>query len=239
MKNIRTMKIMEYLKEKKYCSMTELQAKFGVSCATIHRDVAGLVSRGMLQKIHGGVTCQEAHPEYGSKGFSPFRERIEWNRGRKQMISQQALREIGEGDILFLDSSTTVYFLAKMLADSSFSNLTIITNSVQIIQEFRFFPPHYVLIGLGGAYDIQLNAFLGQAALRELESLSISKAFLSAFGITDEKVTTNHEQHAGLLTKVLQIARSRYLLADRSKFDREGLFKFASPRLFDKVISEP
>ena len=139
---------------------------------------------------------------------------------------------------LFLDSSTTVYYLAQLLEQSSFSNLTIVTNSVTIIQEFHKFPAHYVRIALGGNYDIQLNAFLGQATLRELEYLEISKAFLSAFGTGNDKVTTNHEYHAGLLMKVLEISSQKFLLADRSKFNRSGLFRIAPKRAFDEILTE-
>jgi hypothetical protein len=78
-----------------------------------------------------------------------------------------------ENDILFLDSSTTVSYLAKLLETSTFSNLTIITNSVTIIQDFYKFPSHYVRIGLGGSFDVHLNSFLGQATLRELEYLEV------------------------------------------------------------------
>ncbi len=238
MKNVRILQILDHLKEVKYCSMEDLQKKFKVSSATIHRDIAALAARGALSKMHGGVAYPETAAGDRKKTFSTFQDRIEWNQNRKQMIAQMAMQEVQEGDILFLDSSTTTYFLARLLENSLFSNLTIVTNSVLIMQEFHKFPAHYVLIGLGGGYDIQLNAFLGQATLRELEYLNISKAFISAFGVTEENVTTNHEHHADLLIKVLQIAGQRFLLADRSKFDREGLFKIAKPRFFSKILTE-
>ncbi len=240
MKNLRTFAIIDYLKEKKYCSVHELREHFGVSSATIHRDIASLVSRDVIQKVHGGVAFPEnSAARIRKPGLaSPFQERINWNRNRKQEIANKAFTRICEGDILFLDSSTTVSYLADLLIGSNFSNLTIVTNSVTIIQNFHKFPSHYVLISLGGSYDLQLNAFLGQAAVRELERLSISKAFLSAFGINDDDVTTNHEYHSSLLIKVLDMAAQKYLLADNSKFNRSGLFKLAARRAFDEIISD-
>ena len=82
-----------------------------------------------------------------------------------------------------------------------------------------------------------MNSFLGQATLRELEYLEISKAFLSAFGTGNEKATSNHEHHASLLMKVLELAGKKYLLADRSKFNRSGLFRIAPHRAFDEILS--
>jgi len=238
MKNLRTYAIVDYLKQKKYCSVQELSDHFHVSGATMYRDIAELTSREVVQKVHGGIALNERTVGAKNSAGSPFQERIRRNREKKEAIALAALRRVEENDILFLDSSTTVYYLALLLEKSNFSNLTIVTNSVTVIQEFHKFPSHYVRIALGGSYDIQLNSFLGQATLRELEYLEISKAFLSAFGITDDKVTTNHENHAGLLMKVLELSGRKILLADRSKFNRSGLFRIAPRRAFDEILSE-
>ena len=238
MKSLRTYAIVDYLKQKKYCSVQELTSHFKVSGATMYRDIAELTARDIVQRVHGGIALLERTAARNPLSGSPFQERISWNRDMKEAIAHRALSRIGENDILFLDSSTTVYYLAQLLEKTSLSNLTIITNSVMIIQNFHKYPSHYVRIGLGGSYDLQLNCFLGQATLRELEYLEISKAFISAFGVGDDKVTTNHEHHASLLMKVLERAGKKYLLADRSKFNRCGLFRIASCRAFDEILSD-
>lgn len=238
MKNLRTYAIVDYLKQRKYCSIHELMEHFKVSCATMYRDISELAARDVVQRVHGGIAIRERPAAGNAPPGSPFQERLSWDRGKKEAIALQALRRIGENDILFLDSSTTVHYLAQLLEKSSFSSLTIVTNSVTIIQNFHKFPSHYVRIGLGGSYDVQLNSFLGQSTLRELEYLEISKAFISAFGVSDDKVTTNHEYHAGLLMKVMGLAEHRYLLVDSTKFNRCGLFKIASRRAFDEILSD-
>ncbi len=237
MKKLRTYAIVDYLKEKKYCSIPELIEHFQVSGATMYRDIAELTSRDVVKKVHGGIALNTQPAVRQTPGGSPFQERILRNREKKEELARQALEKVEENDILFLDSSTTVYYLALLLEKSAFSNLTIVTNSVTIIQEFHKFPPHYVRIALGGSYDVQLNSFLGQATLRELEYLEISKAFISAFGAGNDKATTNHEHHASLLIKVLGIAAKKYLLADRSKLDRTGLFRIAPHGTFDEILS--
>ncbi|MDD3153454.1 MAG: DeoR/GlpR family DNA-binding transcription regulator [Victivallaceae bacterium] len=237
MQTIREFAIIDFMKSRKYCTVNELRRHFGVSSATIHRDIAKLAARDVLRKMHGGVAFIET-PARADKMSSPFLDRVEWNRAGKQAIAQKALERICEGDILYLDSSTTVGCLAERLIGSAFSNLTIVTNSVSVIQNFHRFPAHYVLIALGGSYDLQLNAFLGQAAIRELERLSIRKAFVSAFGVTEERVTTNHEYHSLLLTEVLEKAELSYLLVDKGKFKRNGLFKIATRRTFTEIISD-
>lgn len=241
MKNLRCMEILAYLKKKKHCSVTELQEVFHVSAATLYRDLTDLASRNAIRKVHGGAIYPDV-PEPGKERYPvqqvSFQERTGWNRQKKNAVAARAMERICNGDILFLDSSTTVSCLAELLEKSVFSSLTIVTNSVSIIRNFGSFPSHYVLISLGGSYDLQLNSFLGQTAIRELEQLSISKAFISAFGVCDGVVTTNHERHAGLLHRVLDMAPRKYLLVDRSKFNRTGLFKVAPLRAFDEVLSD-
>ena len=240
MQNLRSYRILDYMRQKKYCSLRELMERFQVSTATIHRDVAELAQTGALRRVRGAVAYPENVPQEKNAhtALLSFRERMNWNRSKKLTIARRALERVCEGDILFLDSSTTVSYLADLLADSNFSNLTIVTNAVSVIQNFHRFPPHYVRISLGGSYDLQLHAFLGQAAIRELEHLSISKAFVSAFGLCDDSITTNHENHAVLLRHVLDMAAEKYLLLDRSKYKRSGLFKIGQRRMFDGVISD-
>ena len=120
MKNLRTFAIVDYLKTKKYCSVGELMEQFHVSPATIHRDIASLVRKNLIQKVHGGVAYidQTEAADKMTVLSSTFQERINWNQNRKRKISEAAVQEIVEGDIIFLDSSTTVFFLAERLLES-------------------------------------------------------------------------------------------------------------------------
>lgn len=240
MKNIRTFAITDYLKKKQYCTLEELMKQFKVSSATIHRDIADLVRRNVVQRVRGGIAFIDDSSRASRIGVpaSSYSERANVNRAAKETIADEAIRRIAENDIVFLDSSTTVSYLANRIARSSFANMTVITNSVAVMNAFHDFPSHYVLIGLGGTYDAQLNSFLGQGTIRELERLNITKAFVSAFGINDKIVTTNRDGQAGLLAKVLDLAEKRYLLADRSKFGRTGLYRLCNRGYFDEIFTE-
>jgi DeoR/GlpR family transcriptional regulator of sugar metabolism len=239
MKKMRTYDIIDYVKSRRRASLAELMAKFKVSSATIHRDVAELVASGHLERIRGGVAFFPRSNTAGSNSDAiSYLDRATVNLSAKKRIAIRAVELVADGDILFLDSSTTTAAFADELANRQFINLTIVTNSVAIMEKFRKMPRNYVLISLGGNYDPLLNSFLGSAALRELERLTITKAFVSAFGVTDKLVTTNHEHQAGLVTKVLDMAAKRFLLADRSKFGRTGLYRLATRAAFDGIVSD-
>lgn len=238
MKSIRSFKLVDYVKARRYCSLAELMEAFHVSSATIHRDVAELVQREVFQRVRGGVAFVDNAAAPHGVAASSYVERRAVNASAKERIAHAALAYVEEGDILFLDSSTTVAHLAEELARSAFTSLTVITNSVAVMQLFRRFPAHYVRIALGGNYDPQLNSFLGQSAFRELDRLTITKAFVSAFGVDDKIATTNHEDQAALVARALDKATRRYLLADRTKFGRTGLYRLAARGLFDAIVSD-
>lgn len=238
MKSRRTYEIVEYVKKKKYCSLQELMEHFDVSVATVYRDIAELVGRHQLRKVHGGVASIESGREDLTPTRTYYRDRLVSNREVKNIIAEKALREIADGDTIFLDSSTTVYYLSKLICNSNLSALTIITNSLLIIQDFPLFPPEYTLIALGGKYDLQLNAFLGQDTFGQLERYPIGKFFFSALGVSPAGVFSRHEYHAAFLRQVLRSSRRRFLLADSDKFDRPGTEKIAALHEVDKLISD-
>lgn len=236
MEKLRTRRILAYLKEKKSCTLRELMDKFGVSSATIHRDVEELARRDAVERVRGGLVFNDA--ERPATDATGYQDRVVTNRRAKTATARKALALVAEGDILFLDSSTTVYELSQLLRTARFQHLTLVTNSVSVMQNFRKFPSNYVLIGLGGNYDPQLNSILGASTLEQLTRLNITKAFVSAFGVDDKNVTTNHERQAELIRHVLASAEKRYLLADRSKHGRTGLYRIAARGGFDALLDD-
>ena len=236
MDNIRIRQILAYLKTRKSCTLKELMDAFGVSSATIHRDVAILAKRDAVERVRGGLIYNETPAPSGNA--AAYQERVVAHRSEKIIVAQKALHVIEEGDIIFLDSSTTVYELALLLTHGEFDHLTIITNAIPVMHLFRKFPAHWSLIGLGGTYDPQLNSILGISALEQLARYNLTKAFVSGFGLDDKTATTNHEHQAEILRKVLDAADKRYLLIDHTKLGRKGLYRIAARGGFDAIISD-
>ena len=214
----------------------ELMDAFGVSSATIHRDVAILAKRDAVERVRGGLIYNETPAPSGNA--AAYQERVVTHRSEKIMVAQKALHVIEEGDIIFLDSSTTVYELALLLTHGEFDHLTVITNAIPVMHLFRKFPAHWSLIGLGGNYDPQLNSNLGISALEQLARYNLTKAFVSGFGLDDKTATTNHEHQAEILRKVLDAADKRYLLIDHTKLGRKGLYRIAARGGFDAILSD-
>lgn len=236
MKKMRTYDILAYLKKNKRCTLKELMKKFNVSSATIHRDVCELVNSNAVERVRGGIVFADA--PVARPGAQSYHDRAVANLSAKEKIACKAAELVSEGDILFLDSSTTVLAFAEKLLELKFDHLTILTNSVSIMERFRRFPPHWVLIGFGGNYDHQLNSILGAAAIRQLSDFNITKAFVSSFGLNDSTATTNHERQSELIKLVLDAAEKKYLLVDRSKLGRTGLYRLSARGAFDAIVTD-
>ncbi len=240
----RQLALSDYLRTVRYSSIEDLVTHFGVSVATIHRDLAALVQTGAVRKIHGGAisTLPEATPVQMSASAcqrdSHFIQRLETNQAAKMLIAERAERSIVAGDIVFLDSSTTCLCLARRLQSSRLNNLSIVTNSVLIAQEFYRFPPHFVLMSLGGNFNCQLNSFLGKITLESLHRLRITRAFYSGVGLDAAGLSTYHEAHADFLREVLALSEHNTLLLDSSKFNRAGLFLICKLNEIEALISD-
>ncbi len=236
MENLRRKMIISYLKRKKSCTLKDLMEEFSVSAATIHRDAALLASRDAIERVRGGLVYNDAPDATGSS--AAFQERVVANRREKIAAAKKALAHIEEGDIVFLDSSTTIYELALLLTHAAFDHLTVITNAIAVMNLFRKFPPHWSMIGLGGNFDPQLNSILGVSAIEHLSRFNVTKAFISAFGLDDKTATTNHEQQAEILRRVLDAADRRYLIIDHTKLGRKGIYRIAARGGFDAILTD-
>lgn len=235
MENIRTRRILAYAREKGSCSTRELIERFGVSPATIHRDITALEEAGAVERVRGGVVPLKGAGTRGSA--STYSERVVVNRGAKMAIAAKALTMIAEDDIIFLDSSTTVHELALLLTKGGFQHLTVVSNAIPVIRLFPDMPTGWSLVALGGNFDPQLNSVLGAATLGELSKLGFTKSFVSAFGLDARAATTNHERQAELLAKVIEVSDKTILAIDSSKNDRRGLYRIAARGDFAEIVT--
>lgn len=236
MENIRLSRMLTFVKSRKSCTVKELMDHFSISSATAHRDIALLSKRDAVERVRGGIIYNDAPNPRISR--ADFQDRVVARRTEKMTAARKALAKIDEGDIIFLDSSTTTYELALLLIHVKFDHLTVITNSIAVMNLFRKFPPHWSMIGLGGNYDPQLNSILGAAALEQLSHFNLTKAFVSCFGIDEKNATTNHERQAEMLHKVLDAADKHYLIVDHTKLGRKGLYRIAARGGFDEIITD-
>src|SRR5699024_2040203 len=127
----RQRKLLEFLKQKRASTVSDLATLFQVHEATIRRDLTKLEKKGLMMRTHGGAMLEEeVHSEL------PFQERESIQYEEKRRIGIRAAELIDDGDNIILDSGTTTLHIAKAIVDRK--NLTVITNDINIAATLRF-----------------------------------------------------------------------------------------------------
>lgn len=204
-------------------SVVELQDRFGVSPMTARRDLAELERRGALRRTHGGAVL----PSPSSKEDS-FARRLDTARPEKQALAEAAVASLAENDSVFLDSSTTSWYVARRVAETQLG-VTVLTNSLPIIEMlFEQGGPRLEVIGMGGTLRRLNRSFVGPSAVRTVEAHFADHLFFSVKAVAPTGMLTEADPLEAEVkrTMIAQAGRAT-LLVDRSKLAARGLTAIA------------
>lgn len=204
--------ILEKLQKEKRVVVGELSRLYSVSEETIRRDLEKLENDGYVIKSYGGAVLNE-----NTSIDMPFNVRKNTNVIGKQKIAELVGSMVKDGEHLMLDSSSTAVFIAKTLKEEK-HNLTIITNSVEIIIEL-FDAKDFRVISTGGLAMEDSFALVGPQTDSMLRTYHVDKAVISCKGFDlDNGITDSNELHARNKKTMLERADQRLLAVDSSKF---------------------
>ena len=224
--------IMSMLEKNKVVMVTDLSREMGVTEETVRKDLEKLEKQERLCRVHGGAYLSEG---YGTE--TPLKVRSRIMQEEKEILAQRSMELIHEKDTVFLDCSTTAQHLAKLLAVWE-KKITVITNSLPIAMEVMS-NPSIRLVLLGGEMNRERIAFEGQNVVDELKGLSIAKAFISSAGISPEDgMTDSTREEAEIRRQVIQQAKQCILMADHTKFGRNGLYIVGNLRKTDILVCD-
>lgn len=223
--------IVELVKKDGSVQVSMLSSDFAVSEETIRRDLEELEKRGLLVRTHGGaVSIDEDLPNLSAE----VRETL--NAKGKKKIAAKACGLIKQGDTIFLDASTTVFFLAAEL--KKISGITVITNSIKVINELCQ-NKNITAICTGGAYENTDRSFVGNMAVNNINSFYADKCFISCAGLTAEGGMLEHSEDEAVIKKgMIDNSEQVILLCDRTKFGRIRSHRLAALNEADILITD-
>ncbi len=216
----RKSEIINILEKAGSVNVSFLANKFGTSKETIRRDLNEMEEEGVIRRTHGGaVLSQPSTPntpveEYPLtvRGIQRFQE--------KNQICKLAASYIKDGDIVFVDNSSTTMYLTKYIPAEL--HVTIITNSIKILLESaKTSKPNHMLICLGGIFNSSNLSVYGSSSLKNAEIYYPNKAFLSCAGIGQQNILADSSIYE-IDTKRMMIDRAPevFILADYTKFQK-------------------
>lgn len=155
----------------------------------------------------------------------------------REAVARRAYLEINNGDSIFLDVSRTNLLLADLIAEGD-KRVIVTTNMIEVHQRLSFLP-HVTVLGTGGYLNVQVAGSMSSATQSLLEPLLMAKAFIGASGVnlTQGAVTSNSIDTGEMKERVIHNASYRFLLVEEEKFQRPGVFRFASITDFSAIIT--
>jgi len=232
MREERLSKMINFIKSKGIVNFQELQRVFKISPSTLRRDITELANRGLLEKIHGGVKAIG-----GMVAEEEFMKRISKNRDLKEKIADMALDLVEDGDVLFLDASSTVYVFSLILRNKK-NNLKVITTNLLTAIELSKNTSNDVIITTGRINPSTISTE-DTMTINSLKDFRAVKFIFSCYGFDPLEGTYEiNLQEANIKKMMFERSSKRYLLIDSTKFYRTtGMFCFRTEEI-DLIVSD-
>jgi DeoR/GlpR family transcriptional regulator of sugar metabolism len=200
-------------------TVAEVEERFGVSPMTARRDLAELERRGFVHRTHGGAVLPTVSAHEDS-----FARRLELAMEEKVRLAAAAVALLSPRETIFLDSSTTTYYVARRLVDTGLA-ATVLTNSLPVMELlFEEGGPDLEVIGIGGTLRRLTRSFVGPFAVRTVEGHFADRLFLSVKGVAANGMLTDADPlEAELKHAMIEQAGESILLIDQTKLSVRGL----------------
>lgn len=231
----RRAQIARLVAEHERVSVADLTSRFLVTDASIRRDLMILQDEGRLHRVRGGAVGNAA-----SRHFGIYAGKARERREEKARIGAAAAGMISVGDVVFLDSGTTVAAIAARVPGPlrRSSAITVVTHSLPVVEEIGAWEsPH--LIFLGGLYLPDYRAVVGPQTVAGLRELSADVVFLGCEGLTiEEGLTTPHVLVAEVGAMMAARARRVVVVADASKLGQSGFTPIVPITAVDTLVTD-
>lgn len=210
-------------------SVAKLSEMLDVTEVTIRRDLEKLEKEDFLKRTHGGAvlldyvedTIWDVHED--SKDIQLYQE-----------IANTAVYLVEDGDAIMLTSGPVNAFIARAL--SSRSNLTVVTNDLQIASVFANSTSN-TLILLGG--DLDENAVYGQMTLDNLKNFSFNHSFIEIDGFSETiGMTVSSTKKATLINQAAKLTDSVTVVCPSRFFGSKSLYRVGNLSIAHRVLTD-
>lgn len=211
---IREKQILEILLKEKRVSVKQLAKALFISEPSVRRDLQSLEKQNLIKRTHGGAILEETAL---SKNKIPFLLREYEQSSAKAIISKKAIDLIHDNDVIFLDASTSCYYLIPFLASKR--NLTVITSGVKTLTKLAEYD--ISTVSTGGALINSCLSLVGDEAYKTIEKYNADIAFFSCRGVSDSGYLTDiSPEENNVRKKMIEHSKKSYLLCAKDKLGK-------------------
>lgn len=199
--------------------------------SSIRRDLISLERRGLVKRTYGGAELVT-----NFSNIITFNQRTQQNVNAKRDIAKKATSLIKDGDIVFLDQSSTSLYLANELVNRS--GLTIVTNNTEIL--IRLANSNLKVISSGGYLSSEnRNCLIGGDARQTFENIYADIMFFSTKSITFDGIISDCSREEIVVREaMMKNAATKVCLCDSTKFGIHSPYKQCHLCDVDYFVSE-
>lgn len=221
--------IRNILYEKKNISVNELCNLLYCSPSTIRRDLLELEKTGLLRRTHGGATLVTNT----TTEFSSALRALD-NTEAKKYICDLASKFIKDDMSIFIDSSSTLYFITEHIAKHH--NIKVITNGLKVATELRYSNNIDVFL-TGGILKSNSLSIIGDYASSFIRDFNADLALLSCKCLNEKGFYEADYQQAQIKKNMIYNSKTKLMLCDSSKFGYSSYINLAKLEDFDYIIT--
>ena len=230
MRDLQEKKIIEILEKQQFCSVDNLTKALSVSPSTVRRSLQSLQDKGLITRTHGGAKLNDENK------FSPnFTFRIHQNSFEKKKIALSAIKLIKNGDIIFLDGSTSAFHVAEYL--NEFSNIRVITNGIDTLSLLA--KNNILAYSTGGQVSPENPSVLvGRYAEETINNFHADVVFFSAQSVDENgEIYDCYENEIFLRRAMIKNASKKVFLCDSTKFGKTSPYHLCSLKDVDYIAT--
>ena len=231
MKDTFERRLLELIKEREFIKTEQLAELLSVSPATIRRALSQLQNKGLISRTHGGAQINDEKNYFPSFSFRSHKNSLE-----KKKMALSAIKLIKNGDVIFLDGSTSAFFIADYL--SEFKNIKVFTNGVDTLSLLAKY--HINAYSTGGHLSSENpSVLIGHYADNMIKTVPADICFFSAQTVYDNgDIFDCFEQENVLRMSMIQNSEKSVFLCDSTKFGKSARFKLCNVNDLDYIVSD-
>lgn len=225
--HLRQEAILDILKKQGYVPVKYLVDMLHYSNATINRDLNVLKEKGLVTRTYGGVAIS-------SKGQYPtITTRQHLMKKEKRLICKVAAEQVCDGDMIFIDGSTTAQFMAPYLIDRK--DITVVTNNISIVE---YLSDHAIRVICLGGQVLEPPCMLFSSETVEFAARFFAHKMFFSTGHFTVDGNTDSCTYDLLRRTMMNHSDKVYYLADHHKFSPTVRNIFCDFSQIDAVISD-
>lgn len=207
-----------------------LATHFGVTLQTIRRDLSDLAESGKLERVHGGAILCSGTANIG------YLERRSLNLPGKVDIARACAARLPEHCSIFLNIGTTTEAVANELL--SHRDIMVVTNNMNVANILTRNENCQVVV-TGGTLRRTDGGLVGSLTMETIRNFKFDHAVIGCSALDlDGDILDFDIAEVGVSQTIINQARSVFLVADHTKFQRNAPARIGSLSQVDCLFTD-